>query len=368
MAERIATDTVRVWETVAGSATPRTPGREGAGMRESDSTSSLVLAVLTFRRPQQLARLLPLLLEEQRFLRESVDDLAAVTLVVVDNDPAQSARAAVMALGGEVSYLSEPTPGISHARNRALEAAHDHDLLVFIDDDETPVRGWLGHLVRTQRQTGANGVAGKVTSVADGEVDPFVAAGGFLDRAHRVGVRTGTPIDRAATNNLLVDMHAVRRYGLQFDPRFGLTGGEDSLFTSQLVQSGGSLVWCAEAEVLDHVTVSRMTPDYMLKRARAMSRSEVRVELALRERLAARLAFRAQTVARELARCLLGMLLVLRGRVRGSLPDRAHGARALARSQGAFDGLLGSTATHYGEGTSGSPATDLTSTSREGQS
>ena len=58
---------------------------------------------------------------------------------------------------------------------------------------------------------------------------------------------TGTRLEVAATNNLLLDLRAVRAAGLRFDVDLGTQGGEDTLFTRQLVASGGLLTWCAEA-------------------------------------------------------------------------------------------------------------------------
>lgn len=309
--------------------------------------TSVAVGVLTYQRPRQLAALLPLLARESRRLLEAGLGVVDVRVVVVDNDPAGSAGTIVSAHDGEVEYHHEPARGISHARNRALDAARPAGLLVFIDDDETPVPGWLSNLVRTSRDTSAVAVAGRVVSEPDGDLDPFVAAGGFLDRAHRDGVVTGTPLERAATNNLLLDLRFVETRGLRFDPRFGLTGGEDSLFTSQLVRAGGRLVWCAEAVVIDHVTVDRMTPEYMLRRARAMSSTDVHVGLALRTSSRERLSFLLGKAVRELLRAVQGSTLVLRSVPRRSLRDRARGRRALARARGAYDALRGRRNSHY---------------------
>ena len=45
------------------------------------------------------------------------------------------------------SYRSEPTPGVVAVRNRALAEADGRDLLIFLDDDQTPSSGWLAALV-----------------------------------------------------------------------------------------------------------------------------------------------------------------------------------------------------------------------------
>ena len=63
---------------------------------------------------------------------------------MVDNDPAGSAREGCGGGGrSQVRYALESVPGISSARNRVLDEAHDADVLVFLDDDETRIpTGW----------------------------------------------------------------------------------------------------------------------------------------------------------------------------------------------------------------------------------
>ena len=65
---------------------------------------------------------------------------------MIDNDPEGSAADAVGAAGpvAASATCTSRGPGISAARNRALDEAADADLLVFIDDDElpSPTAGW----------------------------------------------------------------------------------------------------------------------------------------------------------------------------------------------------------------------------------
>ena len=84
--------------------------------------------------------------------------------------------------------------------------------------------------------------------------DPWIAAGRFFDRRR---LPTGTDLEVAATNNLLLDLAVVRRLGLRFDAAFGLSGGSDTLFTRELVASGERMVWCDEAIVYDIVPTDR---------------------------------------------------------------------------------------------------------------
>jgi succinoglycan biosynthesis protein ExoM len=300
----------------------------------------VVVAVLTYRRQADLADLLPLLVAEA----SAVHDV--VTVLVVDNDPDAGAAGLVDQLRGPgVRYVHESERGIAAARNRALDEAGGADLLVFIDDDERPVPGWLGHLLHTfAAHPGVAGVVGPVVSEFRGEPDPWVAAGGFFQRRR---LPTGSPVDVAATNNLLVDMTVVRRLGLRFDHRYGLTGGSDTLFTRQLVRGGERLVWCDEALVLDQVPAERLTRRWVTRRAvrsgNCWSRVDLEVSATRRERARSRIT----QAARGLARLGAGTSLAAAGLATGSLPRQAAGTRTAARGWGLVTGALGVVVSEY---------------------
>ena len=299
----------------------------------------LVVAVLTYRRPERVAALVPVLVEQAADLARRVEGVA-VSVLVVDNDPAGTGAAAVAAEPSAagpacpVTAVVEQEPGISAARNRALSAAADQDVLVFVDDDEVPHAGWLDALYATYRATGADAVAGPVVSRFAVEPEPWVVAGGFYDRNHRRGLLTGTGIPSAATNNLLLDLRTVRRTGLAFDPVFGLSGGEDTHFTGALTAGGGRIVWCAEAVVSDVVPVDRLSRRYLLARSAALANASARVALVLAPGGGPRAVLRVRTLGTGLVRGTVGALQVALAAVRGDVAGDARGRRGLARSRG----------------------------------
>ncbi|MFI6424075.1 glycosyltransferase family 2 protein [Promicromonospora sp. NPDC050880] len=306
----------------------------GTGERER-----LMVAVLTYRRPDRIAALVPALVAQAADLERQGGPRVAASVLVVDNDPSGTGARAVddvwpAGQGWPVTTVVEPEPGIAAARNRALRAGADHDLLVFVDDDEVPGEGWLAALWTTYRETGAQAVTGPVTSTFEAEPDPWVRAGGFYDRAHRAGLATGTVVRSAATNNLLLDLRAVRRAGLAFDPALGLSGGEDTHFTSALTAAGGRIVWCAEAVVADVVPADRLTREYLLARTAGLANSSARVALLLAPGALARARVRARTLAAGLARCAVGSAQTALAAVRSDVAGDARGRRALARSRG----------------------------------
>ncbi|WP_445443456.1 glycosyltransferase family 2 protein [Clavibacter sp. km1a] len=332
--------------TAGGPASGAAPTGPAAGPAAAPA-ASLVVAILTYRRPDDIRAVLPLVAAQAAELREAAEaDPAlprAVRIVVVDNDPAGGAGAAVEDAAAvspaPVAYVHEPTPGISAARNRALDEARDDDLLVFLDDDERPDPGWLAALVRARQATGSAGVAGPVRSEYEVEPDAWVRAGGFFVRRRPA---TGARLEVAATNNLLLDLRAVRAAGLRFDVDLGTQGGEDTLFTRQLIASGGLLTWCAEAGVVDVVPRARTTRRWVVLRAFSSGNSWSLTSVALAPATpAARTRIRAEATARGLVRALGGTGRIAVGVATGSLAHRAKGTRTLARGAGMVAGAFG---------------------------
>jgi succinoglycan biosynthesis protein ExoM len=298
--------------------------------------ATVTIGVLTFRRPDDLRAVLPALLEQAA---EVDGPHHRVDVLVVDNDATGSARPVVEALASpRVRYVVEAAPGIAAARNRVLDEASGSDLLVFIDDDERPHPHWLRLLLETRVRFDAHVVAGAVVSDFDGVLDAWIGAGDFFRRRR---LPTGTPIRVAATNNLLLDMALVRRLGLRFDPDFGLTGGSDTLFTRGLAAAGATMVWCDEAVVTDHVPASRMTRDWVLRRAFRSGNSATRVDVVLAGTTPARWGARAGAVTRGLPRLLGGAARWALGRAVRNARHEAAGLRTAARGAGMLSGALG---------------------------
>ena len=308
----------------------------------------VTVAVLTYRRPQFWPDLLTDLDREAQLTATAA---AAVRVLVVDNDPEGSARSVVgaVAVAVPVTYVVEPRRGIAAARNRALQECEDDDVLVFVDDDERPDPGWLAALLSTYLTSRPAAVAGPVRTRYLGTPHPWALAGGFVDRSHRDGVRTGEAVTEAATNNLLLDLRWVRQRGLYFDESLGLGGGEDSLFTRQLTGGGGRILWCAEAWVTDLRPGDRTTRRALLRRAYSFANAGVAVQLRLASgRGGSTSRARLTAAAGGLARLVLGLVLLVGGALARRPDGRARAARLLARGAGGVAGALGLRHQEYG--------------------
>lgn len=296
----------------------------------SPVNGSVVIAVVTYRRNDDLELLLPLLIAEASAVTPRAE------ILVIDNDP--DAGASDVVAKHDVAYAHEPVPGIAAARNRALTLATKHRRLVFIDDDEHPEPGWLRALLDTAASTGAAAVAGPVVSQFEHQPDEWITAGQVFVRRR---LPTGTPITVAATNNLALDLDQIRSMGLRFDEGLGLIGGSDNLFTRSLSRAGKTMVWCDEAVVVDRVPAQRMTREWVLRRAYRLGNSEVMVSLLLASSRAERLRVRLEGIGRGAARLLAGFVRHGYGLVTHSLAAQARGSRTAGRGRGMIAAAIG---------------------------
>ena len=298
------------------------------------------MVVLTYRRRRQVLSLLPLLLAQAA--DASVRTGVGARVLVIDNNADEEDRTGVIQLTGVWSvplvYVHEPRPGIPAARNRALDACSDSDLLVFIDDDEEPTPGWLVALLRTHARTAASAVVGAIVPSYEATPSPWVLAGRFFERPRHP---TGTPVRAAATSNLLLDLKVTRALGLRFDERLGLCGGDDTLFTRSLVRLGGSIIWCDEAVVVDLVPRARARMSWVLARALRSGNTWALTALLLETDRRGRARVRVVSAVGGCARLAWGLGMTTAASLVPNRARRASGARTAARGAGMALGAAG---------------------------
>jgi len=246
-----------------------------ASFQGRDRRVSAAVCVATFKRPELLAQLFEALsLLTFRKVAEP-----EITVVVVDNDPGQSAAETCRKarLPWRLKYAVEPRRGIAQARNRALHEAGSADFIGFLDDDEFPAPGWLDELLAAQASFAADVVCGLVVPRFGADVPAWVKTGKFFERPSRAA---GTTPDTFSTNNALV-RGAVFASVHGFDERFSLTGGEDTQFFLRVRRAGFSIVFSDAAIVHEPVPASRGNLTWMLRRAYQGGNSWVLCELSL---------------------------------------------------------------------------------------
>ena len=219
--------------------------------------NALTICIPTYKRNESLENLLAALLEQDIDLPNA----PTVSVLVIDNNPDQSARTAVDSFVGqrsdmEVRYHHEARPGVVHVRNTALEQAGNVDAIAFIDDDEIPGKGWIKGLWSVFRETGAAVVWGAVEARYPEGTPQWLLEGDF----HSKSVEEDGPGHAgAATNNCLISLARAQALGLQFDPALTLIGGEDIMFFDAMAQKGELLFGTGRAVTHEIVPTDRTT-------------------------------------------------------------------------------------------------------------
>jgi succinoglycan biosynthesis protein ExoM len=222
---------------------------------------SISVCIATYRRTERLRLLLDDLAEQQRLPDE---------VVVVDNDAGGSARDVVemrrnAGVPFPIHYEIQPAKNISLTRNRTVAAAHG-DWLAFIDDDERAPPDWIALLVGAAERYNADGVLGPVDPVVPDQAPSWIRRGGFYEWA-RMETGSTIPINKLRFGNVLLRATLLQALPAPFDPRYGLTGGEDGDLLGRLAQRGARIVWCDEAIVHEPVEASRLSLKWLVLRA-----------------------------------------------------------------------------------------------------
>jgi len=228
----------------------------------SKRTAQISVCICTLKRPELLRRTLSSLHDQQ------TGGVFTYSVVVADNDAAESARQAVAEFSAAarlpVTYCVEPQQNIALARNKAVESASG-DWIAFIDDDEFPAPDWLLNLFKTCATYQADGALGPVKPYFDTEPPKWVKKGGFFDRPnHATGYRVTW--EQSRTGNVLFRKDILKGLEIPFRSEFA-TAGEDMDFFRRAMNQGCSFVWCNEAVAYEVVPSSRCTRTYLLRRA-----------------------------------------------------------------------------------------------------
>ena len=217
----------------------------------------------------------PILAETLAHLRATVGEAPdAVEVLMVDNGSSDATPevAARFADWPAFRSVTEPRPGLSHARNRAL-AASAAEWLLYLDDDAFVWPGWLDAL--------RGAIAREGVVLIGGPIEPRFEAPppAWFDPAsvRRTFGPEGPLSDAAAREGFSGGNLGVRRSALEavggFDGRLGMIAGtlglgEETELAGRLVDRFGNATWHAPAMGVDHLEPSwKQTPRYVARRA-----------------------------------------------------------------------------------------------------
>jgi glycosyltransferase involved in cell wall biosynthesis len=269
-----------------------------------------------------------------------------LTIVVVENGRKLEAEEQVeryRVQGLDVVYAHEPTPGISYARNCAMDLAIGlGEYFAFIDDDEYPEPNWLDALLWCSQEFEAPVVRGPVIPVFSAGVPLWAETGGFFLRKR---YPTGTAVVYCASNNVLIRSDLIRRAGIRFDDHFALTGGEDTLFFLQLREKTDvKIVWCDEAVVMEDIPEERVSVAWIVRRATREGANMPHYDAILgRVRF-----FRLRWISHGVMHLMLALPLWVLGLFQGEV-ERVRCRRKLALGAGMIRGSFGQKISEYQE-------------------
>lgn len=233
--------------------------------------NTVLLAIPTYRRPEATSRLLDALGRERYG--------QTVTILVLDNDPAGSARSlgahpVVQASGGRAIGV---TGGMGSVRNAALAAAAELecDFIAFIDDDMVPILGWLAALLEAQVKYHADLVVGSIQQPPELGRLPHVRAA----LARNLGRGAGPMRGDISSGNLLISRSFITRCDITFDEALDSSGAEDTWFGRQARVHGAVVAYAPAASTVEMNVASSVTPGKLFKRSVANGRSLAHLDL-----------------------------------------------------------------------------------------
>ena len=220
------------------------------------------VCICTFKRPGLLINLL------EKLQQQITKDLFTYSVVIVDNDANESAKAVVETFKQKssfnIDYFVESEQNISLARNKAVENARGH-FIALIDDDEYPGSKWLVNFYNTLTGISADGVLGPVVPYYPPDIPKWIIKSKICElRSHKTGTILNWTETR--TGNVFLNKNIFEGQEKPFDPQFGLTGGEDQDFFKRMINNGHRFVWCDEAEVHEIVPPERWGRGFYLRK------------------------------------------------------------------------------------------------------
>jgi succinoglycan biosynthesis protein ExoM len=223
-----------------------------------DLSRTVDVCVCTYRRPSIVAALASL-------GKQQLPEGWQMRVIVADNDETPSARLTVESAfvehGIDGAYIHAPARNISVARNACLDAA-TANYAAYMDDDEIAQPTWLTNLINRLKATGAGVVFGRVAAVYDADAPKWAVNGDM--HSTEAFFRNGV-IEGGYTCNVLFRREAIG--DLRFDPAFGRTGGEDTVFFGALTRNGVYTAYAFNAVVEEPVAADRANLDWLFRRA-----------------------------------------------------------------------------------------------------
>lgn len=234
-----------------------------------DTTIPIVtVAICTWNRSALLRQTL------EQMTRLSVAEGVRWELLVVNNRSTDDTAEVVATFADRlpIRLVDEWQPGLSHARNRALDESRA-ELLLFTDDDVMVEPGWLtAFIASAARHREAAGFGGPIEPWFPEPIDPTIVAAFPVVASGFCGLDHG-PVERELKKDeeiygACMGFRRSRLDGMRFDPALGAlesTGrvGEETDFLLRLTARGARIVWVPAMRLRHYVDPKRTTLTYL---------------------------------------------------------------------------------------------------------
>jgi succinoglycan biosynthesis protein ExoM len=227
----------------------------------------------TYKRPFLLRKLL-LSLENQKLTTDW-----ELEVIIVDNDDLKQGELVVEEFTKlyqlNIKYFTQPIKNISITRNMGVEMAIG-EIILFIDDDGFAENNWIFEMLSCLKKYSADAVFGTVLPYFDERVPELYIKGKFFDRLIQ---RSGEISKYKRTTNCLIKRNVLDWEEGPFDPKDGLTGGEDANLFAKIQSKGAKFVFSQEGIVHDYVPLDRANLKWLLQRKFREGQGFTRIKL-----------------------------------------------------------------------------------------
>jgi len=239
-------------------------------MPQSTSVPLVTVAICTYNRRALLAKTLEALLHQQT-------PHFSFDVLVVDNASTDDTHTVVTAFQNRpvpVEYLYVPEPGVSHARNQAIDRITAR-FTAFLDDDAIPQPGWLNALIETFEAISPmpGAVGGRVflqwtTNQPAWMPDDLLGIYSLFDLGDEV-----RRFKAANSCNIAFPTEIIRKF--PFNTRLGVMTqtqlpGEETEVLNRMQRAGLAVYYQPGAVVTHVVGQSRENPRYVFARSRGL--------------------------------------------------------------------------------------------------
>jgi hypothetical protein len=222
---------------------------------------NLVIAVCTYQRVEELSRCLRALAKEIELVE------ARCRILVVDNDAEGSAAAGISGGWRTVDYVVEPARGIGNARNRALDEVHVAETLVFFDDDQVPLPGWLEALIKAHTAKPDAIISGLVLPRFE-STPPRWGQSGWAWGADRAVAQEGELLDTTGFGNVLIPYSLISLEEFRVRDPFLHRAGEDTYLCAVAKKCSFEILRARSAIAIEPVLHDRLRIGWVVERFR----------------------------------------------------------------------------------------------------